>query len=158
MAKPSNIKVPSSYTAVSNTVTETTMASVALPAYSVKTNHVVRIRALVEIPDSNSSDTFALKLKLGSTVLSTVTAFDATDDDVCFIHFDGYIDASGELLHGVAFDGRTGQALANPEPSADVAFDTDTAKTFSITGTWSVASADNNAVAKLFTVELQPVD
>ena len=158
MAKPSNIKVPSSYTAVSNTTSETTMASVSFPAYVFKQDHIVRVRALVETPSTNSTDTLALKLKIGSTVLSTVTAFDAANDDVAFIVFEGYIDADGELLHGVAFDGRNGQSLANPEPSADVAFDTDAAKVFSLTGTWSVASADNNAVCKFFTVETQPVD
>lgn len=158
MAKPSNIKVPSSYTAVSNTTNETTMASVSFPAYVFKSDHVIRVKALVETPSTNSTDTLELKLKLGSTVIGTLSAFDAANDNVGFILFDGYINASAELLHGVAFDGRTGQALANPEPSADVAFDTDTAKVFSLTGTWSVANSGNNAVCKFFIVETQPVD
>jgi hypothetical protein len=158
MAKTKSIKAPSSFGSVTNTTDETTLGSVSLPAYSVKTDYKVRCFAVCETTSTNSTDTFALKLKLGSTALSTVTAFDAADGDVCFITFEGLIDVSAETLNGVALDGRTGQALANPEPVADLAFDTDAAQTISVTGTWSVASASNNAVLKAFTVELEPVD
>ena len=158
MAKPSIIRVPSALASVTNTTAETTLGTVTLPAYSVKYPHRIRIQAICEIPSSNSTDTFALKLKLGSTVLSTVTAFDATNDDVCFISFEGQIDSANELLHGVAFDGRTGQSLAVPELSADVAFDTDAAQALTVTGTWSVANSGNTATLKVFVVELQPVD
>jgi hypothetical protein len=158
MAKPSIIRVPSALASVTNSTAETTLGTVTLPAFSVKYPHRIKVQAICKTPDTDSTDTFALKLKLGSTVLSTVTAFDAADNDVCFITFEGQIDSANELLHGVAFDGRTGQALANPEPSADVAFDTDTDKVFTVTGQWSVASADNVATLKVFAVELQPLD
>jgi hypothetical protein len=39
-----------------------------------------------------------------------------------------------------------------------VAFNTDAAVVYTVTGTWSVASADNIAVLKDFYLELQPVD
>lgn len=158
MAKPSIIRVPSALASVTNSTAETTLGTVTLPAYSVKYPHRIKVQAICKTPDTDSTDTFALKLKLGSTVLSTVTAFDAADNDVCFITFEGLINSSAELLHGVAFDGRTGQALANPEPSADVAFDTDADAVFTVTGQWSVASADNVATLKVFAVELQPLD
>jgi hypothetical protein len=158
MAKPTIIKVPASFGTVTNSTAETVLGTVTLPAFSVKSRYRINAFALAVTTATNSTDTFALKLKQGSTVLSTVTAFDATDDDVCFIEFKGSIDADNELLHGVAFDGRTGAALANPEPSADVAFNTDAAVVYTVTGTWSVASADNIAVLKDFYLELQPVD
>lgn len=159
MAKPSIIRVPTAALAsVTNSTAETTLGTVTLPAFSVKYPHRIKVQAVCKTPNTNSSDTFALKLKLGSTVLSTVSAFDAADNDVCFITFEGQIDSAGELLHGVAFDGRTGQALANPEPAADVAFDTDTDKVFTVTGQWSVANAGNTATLKVFAVELQPLD
>jgi hypothetical protein len=158
MAKPTIIKVPASFGTVTNSTAETVLGTVTLPAFSVKSRYRVNAFALAKTTATNSSDTFALKLKQGSTVLSTVTAFDAANNDVCFIEFKGSIDADNELLHGVAFDGRTGAALANPEPSADVAFNTDAAVVYTVTGTWSVASADNVAVLKDFYIELQPVD
>jgi len=158
MAKPTIIKVPASFGTVTNSTAETTLGTVTLPAFSVKSRYRINAFALAKTTATNSSDTFALKLKQGSTVLSTVTAFDAANNDVCFIEFKGSIDADNELLHGVAFDGRTGAALANPEPSADVAFNTDAAVVYTVTGTWSVASADNVAVLKDFYIELQPVD
>jgi hypothetical protein len=99
-----------------------------------------------------------LKLKQGSTALGTVTAFDAANDDECFIEFKGSIDADGEKLHGVAYDGRKGQAFANPEITSDLAFDTDAAVVYTVTGQWSVANAGNVAVLKDFYLELQPVD
>ena len=157
MAKPASIKVAPSYTTVTNTTDETTMATITVPAYNVKTDYRIEALCLVETPSTNSTDTFALKLKLGSTVLDTVAAFDAADDDVCWIRLEGYIDSSAELLHFVALDGRTGQA-ADVEETADVAFDTDTDKVFTVTGTWSVAAAANQAVCKFFTIKLEPVD
>ena len=158
MAKPSIIRVPTALFSVTNSTAETTLGTVTLPAFSVKYPHRIKVQAICETPETNSTDTFAMSLKLGSTVLSTVTAFDAADNDVCFIQFEGQIDSANELLHGVASDGRNGAAPANPEPSVDVAFDTDTDKVFTVTGTWSVASADNVATLKVFAVELQPLD
>lgn len=158
MAKTKICRVPSSLGSVTNATAETTLGSVVCKANSIKYDHKVRIQAIAKTPSTNSTDTFALRLKLGSTTLATVTAFDAADNDVCFITFEGFLNANGELLHGIAFDGRTGQALANPEPVADQAFNTDADNTFSVTGQWSVASASNNAVLKHFVLELEPVD
>jgi len=159
MAKPSIIRVPTAALAsVTNSTAETTLGTVTLPAYSVKYPHRIRIQAVCKTPETDSTDTFALKLKLGSTVLSTVVAFDAANNDVCFITFEGQIDSVAEVLHGVAFDGRTGAAVANPEPVADIAFDCDAAQVLTVTGQWSVAAAANVATLKVFAVELQPVD
>jgi len=157
MAKSTNVRVPASLGSVTNATAETTLGTVTLNAHSVKVDQKFSALVIVETPSTNSTDTLAVKLKLGSTVLSTVTAFDAADNDVCFIKLEGYIDAYGELLHCVAFDGRTGQAFANPEPLADVAFDTQTDKVLTVTGTWSVASASNVATLKVFTIETTPV-
>ena len=158
MAKPSIIRVPTALASVTNSTAETTLGTVTLTAKSVKYPHLIRVQAVCKTPATNSTDTFALKLKLGSTVLSTVTAFDAADDNVCFILAEGLINSATELFHGVATDGRTGQALANPEPFADVAFDTDADAVFTVTGQWSVASTSNVATLKAFVVELQPLD
>jgi hypothetical protein len=157
MAKSTNVRVPSSYGTVTDTITETTLGTVTLSANSVKVDQKVRIECLVKATSTNSTDTLAVKLKLGSTVLSTVAAADVANDDSEFILFTGFIDATNELLHGVALDGRTGAALANPEPSADVAFDCQADKVFTVTGTWSVAHADNIAILKAFTVETTPI-
>ena len=101
---------PTAPPTVTNTTDETTMATITVPAYNVKADYRIEALCLVEIPSSDSTDTFALKLKLGSTALGTVTAFDATNDDVCWVKLEGYIDSSAELLHFLALDGRTGQA------------------------------------------------
>lgn len=157
MAKSTNVRVPASLGSVTNATAETTLGTVTLNAHSVKSDQKFRAQCVVVATATNSTDTLAVKFKLGSTALSTVAAFDAADNDVAFINVEGYIDASGELLHCVAFDGRTGQALANPEPSFDVAFDVQTDKVFTVTGTWSVASAANVAELRVFTLETTPV-
>jgi hypothetical protein len=158
MAKPTIIKVPASFGTVTNSTSEVVLGTVTLPAFSVKKRHRINAFALAKTTATNSTDTFALKLKQGSTILSTVTAFDAADNDECFIDFKGSIDASGEKLHGVAYDGRKGQAFANPEITSDLAFDTDANVVYTVTGQWSVANAGNIAVLKDFFLELQPVD
>lgn len=157
MAKSTNVRVPATYGTVTNTIVETTLGTVTLSANSVKVDQKIRIECLVKCTATNDDDTFSIKLKLGSTVLSTVAAADVANNDCEFVIFTGFIDADAELLHGVALDGRTGAALANPEPSADVAFDVQTDKVFTVTGTWSVADAGNSAILKTFTVETNPV-
>jgi hypothetical protein len=157
MAKSTNVRVPASYGSVTNATAETTLGTITLNAHSVKVSQKIRIECMVKATSTNSTDTLAVKLKLGSTVLSTVAAADVANNDCEFICFTGFLDAPNELLHGVAFDGRTGAALANPEPTPDTAFDCQTDKVFTVTATWSVASADNIAVLKVFTLETTPV-
>ena len=157
MAKPTNIKTASDLVTVTNTVAETNLCSITLPAFSVRMDYLFKCKVLVKTPSTNSTDTLALKLKLGSTVLATVAAFDAADDDVCWVELSGFVDSTNKTVHFVALDGRTGQA-ADVEESADVAFDVNTDLVFSATATWSVASASNQAVPKFMSLELQPVD
>jgi len=157
MAKPSNIRSATDLATVTNTDAETTLASVVIPAFNIKMDHVIDIALAVKTPSTDSSDTLTVKLKLGSVVLATVAAFDAANANVCWIRLKGFIDASTSLLHFIAEDGRTG-AAADVEETTDVAFDCNAALTLSATATWSVAAAANQAVPKYFTVTLQPVD
>jgi hypothetical protein len=157
LAKTKTIKSATNLATVTNTVTETTLGSVTIPAYNVKMNHLLKVKVMVKTPSTNSTDTLAVKLKVGSTVLATVAAFDAANDDVCWVELSGYVDSVTKELHYVSQDGRTGQA-ADVEEVADVAFDVDADLVISATATWSVASASNQAVPKFLSVELEPCD
>lgn len=146
-----------SFTQVTNATAETTMASYVIPARTVSKRCGVRFRVMAETPSTNSTDTFALKLKLGSTALGTVAAFDAADADCAGILFEGVFDVSAGKLHGQAFNGRTGQA-ATLAFTADLTADFFSDLTVSVTGQWSVASADNVADLKVFNIEIFPED
>jgi len=157
MAKPTKILTASNLATVTNTVVESVLCSITVPAFNLKMDHAFKCKVMVKTPSTNSTDTLAVSLKVGSTVLGTVAAFDAANDDVCYLSLEGYVDSEGKLLHYVCTDGRTGQA-ADIEEVTDVAFNVDTALVFSANATWSVASASNQAVPKFMSVEFQPID
>jgi|GEM_PF-2395731 len=157
MAKPTIIKSATPLTTVTNTVAETALGTITVPAFNLKTDYVIKMSVAVKTPTTNSSDTLAVKLKIGSTVLATVAAFDAADNHVCWIRLNGLVNASTRLIHYIAEDGRTGTA-ADVEEATDVAWDVNADVVITATAQWSVASADNIAVAKYLTLELQPVD
>lgn len=146
------------FVTVTNATAETTMYSLALEPKQIDKRHGFRLSALVKIPSQNSTDTFALKAKVGATALATVAAFDAADNDCCFVEVTGTFDPRAALLHAVGVSGRTGQSLAVPTLTADLATAFSAAVTLSITGQWSVAHADNVAILKHVSLEWFPED
>jgi hypothetical protein len=145
------------FTQATNSTAEVVMAAESLPARFIDKRCGIRIRAQVDLPATNSTDTFRLRLRLGTTVLSEVAAFDATNNDKCTVTFEGVIDHPNQLLHGFGVSYRTGQAGVYLGTD-DLAFNTQADQSLNITGTWSVANAGNVANLKCFNVEIFPED
>lgn len=146
------------FTRVTNTTDETSLKEFTLPARTVQVRSGIRFRAQVKTPSTNSTDTVAIKLYIGSTVVATVAAFDAANNDGAFVEFEGVLDPAGNLLHGRGLSGRTGQALANPTITNDAATVFTGDLTLKVTAEWSVASASNQCDCKLFNLEIFPED
>lgn len=145
------------FTQVTNATAEITMAQLVLRPGNIDKRHIIRVRAVCRLPETNSTDTFAFRLRLGTTVLSQVTAFDATNNDICTVTFEGAIDPYDAEIHGFGLSARTGQAPVYLG-TADLAFNPAVAQTISVTGQWSVANTGNIADLKVFNIELLPED
>ena len=146
------------FTTVTNTTTETALKSFTLPARTVQVRSGIRFRAQVKTPSTDSTDTVALKLYIGSTAVATVAAFDAANNDGAFVEFEGVIDPAANLAHGRGLSGRTGQALATPTITNDLAAVLTGDVVFSVKAQWSVAAAANQCVLKVFNLEIFPED
>lgn len=155
MAKPANLFVPSSFTRVTNSTSEVVMGTVTIPAYFLRSPYKLDIEALAKTPSTNSTDTFALKLKLGSQVLAQVAARDVVDNEVLTCRASATI--ANKVLHSAGLSG--GSAASQAQTAlADVSVNTDAAVVITVTGQFSVASAGNIADLKHLIVNLQPLD
>jgi len=155
MAKPANLFVPASVTRVTNSTSEVVMGTVTIPAFFLRSPYKLDVEALVECPTTNSTDTFAMKLKLGSTVLAQVAARDVVNDEVLSCRASGTI--SNKLLHSYGLSG--GSAASQAQTAlADIAVDTNANVVITVTGQFSVASTSNIADLKHLVVNLQPLD
>lgn len=147
--------------AITNTSAETTFStgSYVIPANFLKVGDIIKFKGKVEVPSQNSTDTLNIKFKIGTTVISATGAVDvATNDEGYFegtftvtaVGSGGAIDASGFNSLGTP-----GTATAKIFSLASTTVDTTAAQTLTVTGTWSVANASDQAVLTQFTVELQ---
>lgn len=140
-----------------NSTAEIVMYSETYAPKQIDKRHGFRLSALVKIPSQNSTDTFTLRAKIGSTALATVAAFDPANNDCAFVEVRGTFDPRAALVHAIGTSGRTGQALAR-SLTADLAAQFANAITVSVTGQWSVANAANQADIKHLSLEWYPED
>ena len=143
---------------VANTTDETTLYSETYSPKQIDKRHGFRFSGMVKIPTQNSTDTFELKAKIGTTAVATVAAFDAADNDCAFFSVEGTFDPRAAQVQCIGLAGRTGEALANPTLTADLATQFANAVTLSVTGEWSVANALNVAQLKHLSLEWYPED
>lgn len=136
-------------TAISNTTTETAFdKSVALAANSLKVGDVIRTHFQGIATATNSTDTLAVKLYVGTVNVLTIAAVNATDNDIFYGFFDTVIrtiGASGTLVGcgiSAALGATGGAAITAYKASTTV--DTTAALDVSVKATWSVASASNS--------------
>jgi len=151
-------------TALTNSTTQTVLASTELPAYSLgsapKHYHV---HGVVIATATNSTDTLDVKVRIGSTTLTgTVVgdsgAVDVADNDKVIIDLDvdvRAVSAAGSV--DVIVSGVVSAPGAEGTATARVAYEpltltASTAYKIEVTGTWSVASASNSCRADELTV------
>lgn len=140
-------------TAVTNTTTETVMATFSLPAGALKQGRVIEYMAAAIATATNGTDTFRYRVRLGGVAGSIVAdtgAVDLANNDAAVImgqvvvREDG---ASGSIVGAALSVIKT--TAANTLLDA-TALDTTAATTLVLTCTQSVASASNSARATAF--------
>lgn len=147
---------------LTNSTSATVLASHTFPAGFWQPGKVVRVRGLVKVPSTNSTDTLTLVTRLGAvavsgTSLGTTGAVDVANDDIGVVL--GEIVCLSITSAGVAtvayqvatvLDAAGTALTAHGSTKADL--DNTAASYLAITGAWSVASASNQCAAHMFTV------
>lgn len=144
--------------AVTNTVTETIVGTVTIPANRLKTGTIIEFLAALIATATNSTDTFQGRVRLGGvagTVVADTTAIDLANSDVGVLKGQIVIRTDGAGGTFVAASQSQMKTTSNPLVSASVAIDTTAAITLVFTIQESVASAGNSAVAREFNVFLR---
>lgn len=142
---------------LTNSNTETVLGTYTIPAASLKLGSKLRIRAAVDNPSTNSTDTFRFRVRVGGvagTVIADTTAIDLANSDQAVIDAEVNVRSSGA---GGTYDAN-GMAIMKAIATATVvgstAIDTTVGTvTVVVTGVHSVASASNQSILKSFTVE-----
>lgn len=153
-------------TALTNSTAETVLGSYTIPAYSMQVGKVYRVRAAVIATATNSTDTLAVNVRLGTvtltgTVLAAAAATDVADNNVTIIDLVGTvrsISGTGAAACTSSWCGTVTAFGAEGTGTARAAYEIDTtdnavANFLQITGTWSVASASNSCRLDFLIVE-----
>ena len=145
--------------AVSNTTVETAFdVSTSVPANTLKAGDVIRIKGQGIATATNSTDTLAINVKVGSVTILAIAAVDVANNDVFEFDMDivvRTVGASGTIVgHGQsAVLGAAGTATVRPRILASSTLDTTAAVGFTVTATWSVANAGNSCRLDILSVE-----
>jgi hypothetical protein len=144
--------------AASSAVTNTTAATAFDVSYTILANMLqagdrLRIRLGGIATATNSTDTLAITLKIGSTTVFATAAVDVADNDCFFIDAELTIRTSGAsgtvIGNGVA----TIKTTATARMLNSTAIDTTATQAITVTATWSVASTSNSCRLDLLSVE-----
>lgn len=150
-------------TAHTNSTTETALGSYSLPANTLFTGALLRIKYQGIATATNSTDTLLVKLYIGGlsgTALLTGTATDVADNNIFMGECDitvrtvgaaGTFTASGSHSDVPA---ASGTAVPVYEITGSTAIDTTAAQVIAVGADWSVASTSNSCRLDRFSVEL----
>jgi hypothetical protein len=147
---------------VTNTTAETTFSngSVAVPANTLKAGDKLRITGLIVFPATNSTDTAAVNVKFGGATVLAIPALDVANNDAFYFDVTITVRTAGAAGTMVAVSrysqGALGTATMRTQAMASTALDTTAAQTASVTVTWSVANAGNQAILRVWNVEKVP--
>lgn len=142
-------------TAVTDTTTETIVATATFEANSLKDGDVIDFFHQTIATATNSTDTLTLKAYLNAVELCTTGAVDVADDDIGVITGQLVIRGTGA---SAKFVGAGAQALdaagitMKAWAKAEAAIDTTAAATLTVKATWSVASASNSCRSEIHNV------
>lgn len=143
-----NVHTKQTTTTLTASNVETTLASHALPASTIKAGTTVRVRGAARVTNGTGATTLTLKLKVGSTTVYTLGPVDPAANDT--FNFDFLI--SGRAAPGAAAEVAVNGALtytvggADSSKSACLApanYATNGALTLALTGQWSASDANS---------------
>lgn len=149
--------LPAVGAALTNTTTETVLASTEIAAKSLQVGQVYNLKAAVKATATNSTDTLEVKVRVGpttltGTVVATSGAVDAANDNVVVLDLSFYVRSVSSTSAVIAF-GVCSTLGAEATATARAAFEqlsisNAVAQKFEITGTWSAASASDSCRAE----------
>jgi hypothetical protein len=148
-------------TALTNSVVETTLGSMTIPAGFVQqVGQTFDIMARVDVTSGNATDTLILKAYIGSTLIGSTAAVDVTNGggDIGIFKLSGVVrvaGASGKFyVGGEAGLGVPATATMCVTGSVgEASVDWTAAQTIAIKGVWSAASASNSCKLTMLTVK-----
>lgn len=139
-------------TTATDTTDETTLASVSIPANSLKAGDIIEVYASVLAASTNSTDTFNYKVKIGSSIAAATGAVDLADNDTGVLIARIQCRDNGATGKFVAMGHTRLKTTAAHTVLAEATIDTTAAIVVAVTATMSVASADNQTAAQMFQV------
>lgn len=150
-------------TALTNTTTETSLASVTIPANSLDSGSIIKVRFQGIATATNSTDTLTVKLYIGTagiggTALISMAATDVANNDVFQGEYELVIrttGSSGTMVGCGTFKSipaAEGTMTIKDDILASTTIDTTVNQVIMLAGTWSVANAGNSCRADLFNV------
>lgn len=144
-------------TAVTNTTTETAVASYTIKGGTLAAGKSIKFSAVCQTTASNSTDTLLYKVYLGSTAIATLTAVDQANNDIAT--FDGELTSyalsssttvvSKVIANDSDATGQAARCFGAPTTGVDTTADI----VLSINATWSVANAGNSCYCAMFNVD-----
>lgn len=144
-------------TAVTNTTTETAVASYTIEGGTLAAGKSIKFSAVCRATATNDTDTLLYKVYIGSTAIATLTAVDQANNDIAL--FDGELTsyalaASTTVVSKVIANDSdaTGQA-ARCFAAVTSSVDTTADIVLSIKATWSAASASDSCYCAMFNVD-----
>lgn len=144
---------------LTNSATETVLKSHVLEPKALSAGKAYRVRARVQAPGTNSTDTLRVRLRVGPTtltgsVIADTGAVDVANADVAVVEALFAVRADGVIVaDGEAAIGALGTATKRPSGGVVTGMNFALAQRIEVTGVWSVANAGNQAIADLLVVE-----
>lgn len=144
--------------AVTNTVTETVMATLSIPANALTQGRVIEFLAGVIATATNSTDTFRFRVRIGGVagaVVADTTAIDLANNDTGVLNGQVVVREDGASGSVVAASLSGLKTTANQTLLDATTLDTTAATTLVLTCTQSVANASNSARATVFVAQVR---
>jgi hypothetical protein len=144
---------------LTNSTAETVLGSVAFPANFWSPGKVVKARALVTIPSTNSTNTLQTRVRFGAAALTgaaigTTSDLDVADDDLVVADVElvcRSVGSAGVIVATVLVSEDAAGTAAGAHGSVVSSVDTTAATYLGVTGEWSAANASNQCAVQAMT-------
>jgi hypothetical protein len=146
---------------LTNATAETVLKSAVLPKNFLTAGKRIKVKSLVTIPSTNSTDTLTVRIRVGPTTLTgtvvcTTGAVDAANGDIAMVEAEILVRSVG-TAGVIIVDGKAGLDAPGVALGAHgqvvTAVNSEAALRVEVTGAWSVASASNQCAAEYLTIE-----
>ena len=145
---------------LTNATAETVLGSHTFPANFWRPGKVVKARALVTIPATNSTDTLTGRVRFGAaaltgTAIAATSALDVANDDLIVADVElvcRSVGSAGSIVATVLLSEDAAGTAAGARGQVVASVDTTAATYLGVTGEWSVANAGNQCALQALTI------